>query len=151
MKTEKADYPTRDKSLIGAAGVHFVASQLSLRGLIGQLKSARPGSAMTIPLIAVLAIAAGQAHAGQRPAAALCRDIYGPYSQLGSPVMMEPSGVIELRVGNGRWRIEMAKLPIHAVDCESSGDKEMCKAAKEDPCVKCIRNARLVAWDESRR
>jgi hypothetical protein len=34
MKSEKADYPTRDKSLIGAAGVHFVASQLSLRGLI---------------------------------------------------------------------------------------------------------------------
>lgn len=34
MKKEKADYPTRDKSLIGAAGVHFVASQLSLRGLI---------------------------------------------------------------------------------------------------------------------
>jgi hypothetical protein len=34
MKNEHADYPTRDKSLIGAAGVHFVASQLSLRGLI---------------------------------------------------------------------------------------------------------------------
>ena len=28
------DYPTRDTSLIGAAGVHFVVSQLSLRGLI---------------------------------------------------------------------------------------------------------------------
>ena len=26
--------PTRDKALMGAAGVHFVASQLSLRGLI---------------------------------------------------------------------------------------------------------------------
>jgi hypothetical protein len=34
MKKENADHPTRDKSLIGAAGVHFVASQLSLRGLI---------------------------------------------------------------------------------------------------------------------
>jgi hypothetical protein len=34
MKRETTDYPTRDKSLIGAAGVHFVASQLSLRGLI---------------------------------------------------------------------------------------------------------------------
>ena len=28
------DYPTRDTSLIGAAGVHFVVSELSLRGLI---------------------------------------------------------------------------------------------------------------------
>jgi hypothetical protein len=34
MQPEKPDYPTRAKSLIGAAGVHFVASQLSLRGLI---------------------------------------------------------------------------------------------------------------------
>ncbi len=34
MKNEKTDHPTRNKSLIGAAGVHFVASQLSLRGLI---------------------------------------------------------------------------------------------------------------------
>ena len=29
-----SDYPTRDTSLVGAAGVHFVVSQLSLRGLI---------------------------------------------------------------------------------------------------------------------
>ncbi len=28
------DYPTRDTSLIGAAGVHYVVSELSLRGLI---------------------------------------------------------------------------------------------------------------------
>lgn len=28
------EYPTRDTSLIGAAGVHFVVSELSLRGLI---------------------------------------------------------------------------------------------------------------------
>jgi hypothetical protein len=28
------DFPTRDTSLIGAAGVHFVVSELSLRGLI---------------------------------------------------------------------------------------------------------------------
>jgi hypothetical protein len=34
MKEDEANYPTRDKSIIGAAGVHFVASQLSLRGLI---------------------------------------------------------------------------------------------------------------------
>jgi hypothetical protein len=34
MRGEIADYPTRDKSLIGAAGVHFIVSQLSLRGLI---------------------------------------------------------------------------------------------------------------------
>jgi hypothetical protein len=34
MNVENAKYPTRDKSLIGAAGVHFVASELSLRGLI---------------------------------------------------------------------------------------------------------------------
>ncbi len=33
-KTEIPDYPTHDKSLIGAAGVHFVVSELSLRGLI---------------------------------------------------------------------------------------------------------------------
>ena len=34
MKGKDQDYPTRDKSLIGAAGVHFVVSELSLRGLI---------------------------------------------------------------------------------------------------------------------
>jgi hypothetical protein len=34
MKKEPVNYPTRNKSLIGAAGVHFVAAQLSLRGLI---------------------------------------------------------------------------------------------------------------------
>src|SRR3989304_2954752 len=28
------NYPTRDTSLIGAAGVHFIVSELSLRGLI---------------------------------------------------------------------------------------------------------------------
>jgi hypothetical protein len=28
------EYPTRDKSLVGAAGVHYVVSELSLRGLI---------------------------------------------------------------------------------------------------------------------
>lgn len=28
------EYPTRDSSLIGAAGVHYVVSELSLRGLI---------------------------------------------------------------------------------------------------------------------
>ena len=34
--TENAisDFPTRDTALIGAAGVHFVVSELSLRGLI---------------------------------------------------------------------------------------------------------------------
>ena len=34
MKEEGMDFPTRDTSLIGAAGVHFVVSELSLRGLI---------------------------------------------------------------------------------------------------------------------
>jgi hypothetical protein len=34
MKEEGMDFPTRDNSLIGAAGVHFVVSELSLRGLI---------------------------------------------------------------------------------------------------------------------
>ena len=34
MKEREQDYPTRDTSLIGAAGVHFVVSELSLRGLI---------------------------------------------------------------------------------------------------------------------
>jgi len=34
MKMQEPDFPTHDKSLIGAAGVHFVASHLSLRGLI---------------------------------------------------------------------------------------------------------------------
>jgi len=34
MKEEGQDYPTRDTSLIGAAGVHFVVSELSLRGRI---------------------------------------------------------------------------------------------------------------------
>ncbi|MCD6326440.1 hypothetical protein J7M28_02650 [bacterium] len=34
MKGKEQDYPTRDTSLIGAAGVHFVVSELSLRGLI---------------------------------------------------------------------------------------------------------------------
>ena len=33
-KIGEQDYPTRDASLIGAAGVHFVVSELSLRGLI---------------------------------------------------------------------------------------------------------------------
>ncbi len=32
--TKAKNYPTCDKSLIGAAGVHFVASHLSMRGLI---------------------------------------------------------------------------------------------------------------------
>jgi hypothetical protein len=30
----KIDFPTKDKAIIGTAGVYFVASQLSLRGLI---------------------------------------------------------------------------------------------------------------------
>ena len=34
MKEKGQDFPTRDTSLIGAAGVHFVVSELSLRGLI---------------------------------------------------------------------------------------------------------------------
>jgi len=34
MKNQEQDYPTRDTSLIGAAGVHFIVSELSLRGLI---------------------------------------------------------------------------------------------------------------------
>jgi hypothetical protein len=34
MKEKEQDYPTRDTSLIGAAGVHFIVSELSLRGLI---------------------------------------------------------------------------------------------------------------------
>jgi hypothetical protein len=34
MKEKVTDFPTRDTSLIGAAGVHFVVSELSLRGLI---------------------------------------------------------------------------------------------------------------------
>ena len=34
MKGRDQNYPTRDTSLIGAAGVHFVVSELSLRGLI---------------------------------------------------------------------------------------------------------------------
>jgi len=34
MKGKVMDFPTRDTSLIGAAGVHFVVSELSLRGLI---------------------------------------------------------------------------------------------------------------------
>ena len=34
MSETKADYPTRDISLVGAAGVHAVVSELSLRGLI---------------------------------------------------------------------------------------------------------------------
>jgi hypothetical protein len=34
MKEKVPDFPTRDISLIGAAGVHFVVSELSLRGLI---------------------------------------------------------------------------------------------------------------------
>jgi hypothetical protein len=34
MKERTQNYPTRDTSLIGAAGVHFVVSELSLRGLI---------------------------------------------------------------------------------------------------------------------
>ena len=34
MEMTKQDYPTRDTSLIGAVGVHFVVSELSLRGLI---------------------------------------------------------------------------------------------------------------------
>ena len=29
-----SDFPTRDTALIGAAGVHFVVSEVSLRGLI---------------------------------------------------------------------------------------------------------------------
>ncbi len=106
---------------------------------------------MAIPLIAFFAIAAAQAASTQKPAAATYPDLNGPYSHLGSLVMIERSGDIELRLGAGRWRIEMAKLPIHAGDCESSGDREMCEAAGEDPCVKCIRYTSLVAWDESRR
>ena len=34
MKEKGMDFPTRDTSLIGAAGVHFVVSELCLRGLI---------------------------------------------------------------------------------------------------------------------
>ena len=34
MKKIDPDYPTKDTSLIGAAGVHFIVSELSLRGLI---------------------------------------------------------------------------------------------------------------------
>jgi len=34
MNTGGEEYPTRDTSLVGAAGVHFVVSELSLRGLI---------------------------------------------------------------------------------------------------------------------
>jgi len=34
MKGKGQDYPTHNKSLIGVAGVHFVVSELSLRGLI---------------------------------------------------------------------------------------------------------------------
>jgi len=34
MNEPVPDYPTRDTSLIGAAGVHYVVSELSLRGLI---------------------------------------------------------------------------------------------------------------------
>jgi len=34
MKEGNQDYPTRDTSLIGAAGVHFIVSELSMRGLI---------------------------------------------------------------------------------------------------------------------
>ena len=34
MAEPTADYPTRDTSLVGAAGVHAVVSELSLRGLI---------------------------------------------------------------------------------------------------------------------
>jgi len=34
MEEKGQDFPTRDTSLIGAAGVHFVVSELSLRGLI---------------------------------------------------------------------------------------------------------------------
>ncbi len=33
-ETDIEDYPTRDSSLVGAAGVHAVVSELSLRGLI---------------------------------------------------------------------------------------------------------------------
>jgi hypothetical protein len=34
MEHKKDAFPTRDTALIGAAGVHFVVSELSLRGLI---------------------------------------------------------------------------------------------------------------------
>jgi hypothetical protein len=34
MKTEDDSFPTKDSALIGAAGVHYVVSILSLRGLI---------------------------------------------------------------------------------------------------------------------
>ena len=34
MEPKEGTFPTRDTALIGAAGVHFVVSELSLRGLI---------------------------------------------------------------------------------------------------------------------
>jgi hypothetical protein len=34
MELKKDSFPTRDSALIGAAGVHFVVSELSMRGLI---------------------------------------------------------------------------------------------------------------------
>jgi len=95
-------------------------------------------------------MAAAQAAPAQKPAEAPNPDLNGLSSQLGSLVMTERSGVIELRLGESRWRIERASLPIHAMDCESSSDRKMCKDAKEDPCVKCIQYSVLVAWDESR-
>ena len=34
MEAKKDIFPTRDTALIGAAGVHFIVSELSMRGLI---------------------------------------------------------------------------------------------------------------------
>lgn len=132
MSESTADYPTRDSSLVGAAGVHAVVSELSLRGLI-----ALPTIRNTAGVDVIVASQAGTWYANLQVKTSRSRVTFWPIGKNYAEWVGPNNLYVFLRFDKklGRFEFFLESSEGVARNCEAGAKREKEKGLKEwAPC-----------------